>query len=68
MSKLLQTKDVAGLLGLTCEGVRALARRGVLRCERTPSGSRVYRRADVESLARTRRKGNQQTEQSGRQV
>jgi DNA-binding transcriptional MerR regulator len=52
--QLLLTRDAARILGITPHGVRAMTQRGALQCERTPSGDRIFKRADVEKLARER--------------
>ena len=52
--QLLLTRDAARILDITPHGVRAMTQRGVLQCERTPSGDRIFRRGDVEKLARER--------------
>ena len=54
MNDILQTKEVAQLLDLTPDGVRDLAVRGELRCIRTSTGQRFYRRKDVEAVAAAR--------------
>lgn len=53
----MSTGDVARVLAITRNGVRWLERTGVLRCERTLGGRRVFRLRDVEQLvvARARR-------------
>jgi excisionase family DNA binding protein len=50
----LTTRDVARRLDLTPATVRMLARTGRLPHTRTASGTRLYRRDDVEQLARER--------------
>ena len=47
-NRLLTTTTVAGLLGLSVDGVRWLARLHRIPCERTPSGQYLFREADVE--------------------
>lgn len=47
----LTTGDVAKLLQVTREGVRWIVRAGNLRCERTRSGVRLFRRGTVRHLA-----------------
>lgn len=48
---LLTTGDAARLLDLTLNGVRWLEREGLLECERTLSGRRLFRKGDVMALA-----------------
>jgi excisionase family DNA binding protein len=49
------TADVARRLEISPDRVRALARSGQLRAIRTPGGTRLYRRGDVERLRDQRR-------------
>ncbi len=49
------TTEVAAVLGVTQPRVSQLARRGFLPYEATPAGRRVFRPAQVEVIARTRR-------------
>lgn len=49
-SALLTTFDAARLLGVTPNGVRWLERVGVLRCQRTLGGRRLFFMHDVEQL------------------
>ena len=54
--ELLEAADVARALSVTPAMVRVLARQGLLRvAARTPRGSRLFSRADVERLAARRR-------------
>jgi hypothetical protein len=46
----LTTGDVARVLGVSAEGVRHLVRMAELTCERTVSGLRVFRVAEVRRL------------------
>jgi excisionase family DNA binding protein len=48
------TRDAAFLLRLSQEAVRRLEDTGVLPATRTPTGLRIFRRADVEQLAQQR--------------
>lgn len=48
------TGEVARLLDVSEETVRAYDRRGVLRARRTSSGVRIFDRDDVERLRRSR--------------
>jgi len=50
----LTSTDVGRILRLGEDRVRALADAGVLHVERTPSGLRIFRRDDVERVARER--------------
>ena len=52
--ELLTVGDAAALLGLSGEMVRVLHRRGKLSAQRTAGGYRLFRRGDVERLARER--------------
>jgi len=55
-AELLSTAEAARLLGLSADMVRLLARAGRLRVSaRTPSGVRLFQRADVEALVAERR-------------
>jgi hypothetical protein len=54
MSQLLGTTDAALKLGCSAEWVRRLADEGKLRVERMVNGTRIFRSADVEALARQR--------------
>jgi DNA-binding transcriptional MerR regulator len=57
MDELWQTCEAARALDLTPAGVRLLAKQGKLRAAvLTGRGQRLYRRADVESLVKARRK------------
>lgn len=47
---LLTCADAAAFLGLTPEGVRKLADRGLLPCQRTVGGVRLFLYEDVEAL------------------
>ncbi len=52
---LLESADVGELLGVSAERVRQLASAGrIPTCAKTPSGRRLYLRADVEHLAAER--------------
>jgi excisionase family DNA binding protein len=51
---LLTASDAARILGLSRDMVRVLARSGRLPSTRTANGYHLFRRADVESLARAR--------------
>jgi len=56
MDELLETAEAGRVLSLTPAAVRLLAKQGKLRAAvLTGRGQRLYRRADVESLARARR-------------
>jgi excisionase family DNA binding protein len=48
--------DAARVLRVAERTIRELHERGELSAQRTPGGIRVYRRADVEALARKRRR------------
>jgi predicted site-specific integrase-resolvase len=50
----LTTQPAARILDTIPDKVRALVRRGVLPAIRTPSGQYIYRRSDVEHVARER--------------
>lgn len=55
MERYLEPADAAGVLGITPQRVRDLARRGVLPvAATTPRGARLFRAEDVERLARER--------------
>jgi hypothetical protein len=48
------TRDACFILRLSQEAVRRLEGAGVLAATRTPTGLRIFRRADVEQLAQQR--------------
>jgi DNA-binding transcriptional MerR regulator len=50
------TSEAARILGLSPDGVRWLARRGVLHAEVTTGGVRLFTRREVERLADIRRR------------
>ncbi len=52
---LLSVGDAATILGLSPDMVRVLHRQGRLPAFRTPRGVRLFRRSDVEELARERK-------------
>ena len=52
---LLSVGDAATILGLSPDMVRVLHRQGRLPAFRTPRGFRLFRRADVEKLAKERK-------------
>jgi excisionase family DNA binding protein len=52
--ELLSVGDAAVILGLSPDMVRVLHRQGRLQAFRTPRGVRLFRRSDVERLARER--------------
>jgi excisionase family DNA binding protein len=52
---LLTVADAAKLLGLSESSIRLIERLGGLPCQRTISGTRLFRRADVEQYAAERR-------------
>jgi len=54
VSQLLNTNEAARRLGVSAEYVRQLERTGKLPAERTTSGYRIFREADVEKLATER--------------
>jgi len=54
MEKKLETFDAAKILNVTPNTVRDLERRGRLPAERTASGTRLFKQADVERLAAER--------------
>jgi excisionase family DNA binding protein len=54
--ELLTVGDAAEILGLSADMVRVLHRNGLLQALRTPRGYRLFRRSDVERLARERAK------------
>lgn len=51
----LTTAGAASLLGCTPDWVRRLELRGLLAALKTTSGTRTFRRSDVEAFARSRR-------------
>jgi len=53
-SEFLLTADVARVLGVVPDAVRALARKGALPYTRTAGGVKLFRREDVEALQRER--------------
>lgn len=55
-NRLLTTTHVAGLLGLTVQGVRWLAHQHRIPCERTQAGQYVFRENDVERVVLQRAK------------
>jgi excisionase family DNA binding protein len=57
--ELLTVGDAAEILGLSVGMVRVLNANGQLACVRTPKGYRLFRRGDVERLARARAKGGE---------
>jgi excisionase family DNA binding protein len=57
---LLTSGQVAKRLGLTPDGIRAMARRGALKAIKTASGLRLFQRADIENLARRRAERNRE--------
>lgn len=63
--ELLTPADAGRLLGLTGQGIRYLEGRGVLRCQRTASGVRLFRRRDVERL-RARREACRRADAAAR--
>jgi excisionase family DNA binding protein len=54
MSDLLTSADAARILGVVPATVRQLEKGGKLPAQRTPGGVRLFRRSDVERLARER--------------
>lgn len=54
MENLLTTGDVARILGISAEAVRAISRRGKIEMQRTVGGFRLYRKVDVDRLAKER--------------
>jgi excisionase family DNA binding protein len=52
--ELLTVGDAAAILGLSPDMVRVLHRQGRLPALRTPRGNRLFKRKDVERLARER--------------
>jgi excisionase family DNA binding protein len=52
--ELLSVGDAATILGISPDMVRVLHRQGRIQAFRTPRGMRLFRRADVERLARER--------------
>jgi DNA-binding transcriptional MerR regulator len=55
LTDLIETADAARILGLTPNSVRMYAKAGQLRpAVVTPRGARLFLRADVEALRRTR--------------
>jgi excisionase family DNA binding protein len=61
MTKLLTTADAARLLGVVPATVRQMERSGRLPAQRTTSGMRLFRRADVERLLADRQQDQIQT-------
>jgi DNA-binding transcriptional MerR regulator len=51
---LLTKADVAKIIGITPAGVAAMHQRGELKASRTAGGVRLFRRMDVEEVARRR--------------
>ncbi len=51
---LLSTTGASHKLGVSAPTVHALVERGVLRCQRTATGQRIFRAADVDKLAAER--------------
>jgi DNA-binding transcriptional MerR regulator len=51
MYELLMTADVAKILGVVPATIRWMERTGRIVAQRTPSGVRLFRRADVERVA-----------------
>jgi excisionase family DNA binding protein len=56
--ELMTPTEASHVLGLSADAVRALSDNGRLPTLRTVSGRRLFRRADVEELARTRKGRN----------
>jgi DNA-binding transcriptional MerR regulator len=54
---LMTASDAGRILGVSVDMVRLLARGGALPFTSTISGVRLFRRADVEALARRRERG-----------
>jgi DNA-binding transcriptional MerR regulator len=52
--QILTASDAARILGISRDMVRVLARRGILRSRRAANGYHLFRRGDVEQLARER--------------
>ena len=55
--QLLTASDAARILGLSRDMVRILSHKGVLRSQRAANGYHLFRRRDVEELARERARG-----------
>lgn len=53
-SDLLSVSEAARILGLSADGVRSLEKRGLLKCQKTEDGRRIFQRADVVALANER--------------
>jgi DNA-binding transcriptional MerR regulator len=68
MSNPVFVSEAARELGVAPETVRVWERRGLLRATRTPSGTRVFERADVLELARKREAARHQTAHGGEMV
>jgi len=63
MTRFLSAADASRLLGVTPATVRLMVRRQELKvCAMTEGGIRLFRRADVEALARQRNKARAQEE------
>jgi DNA-binding transcriptional MerR regulator len=52
--QLLTASDAARILGLSRDMVRILSQKGILPSQRTANGYHLFRRGDVEKLARER--------------
>jgi DNA-binding transcriptional MerR regulator len=52
VDELLTTNDAARILNRSAESVRNYERRGLLTAQRTPNGQRLFRRGDVEAMAK----------------
>jgi DNA-binding transcriptional MerR regulator len=64
--RLLSAADAARVLDLTPAAIRAMARRGALPvAAMTEGGMHLFRRADVEALARNRAKRQRSRERRG---
>ncbi len=65
-TRFLSAADAARVLGVTPAAIRAMARRGALPVSAmTEGGIHLFRRADVEALARRRAKRQQARERRG---
>jgi DNA-binding transcriptional MerR regulator len=54
MSEHLETASAARLLGIASETVRDWANRGLLPCEKTDTGRRIFKRSDLERVRQER--------------
>jgi DNA-binding transcriptional MerR regulator len=52
VDELLTTNDAARILNRSAESVRNYERAGKLTAQKTPNGQRLFRRGDVEAMAK----------------